>query len=124
MALSRMNQDSLMKGSTEYHENMYCGPCLNSGETAEAMGYCTECVENLCKVCMEYHPTFKVFLNHNVLSEPRQLFLCKPCSRQKTNVQSSGFCLDCEESLCPCCYDFHQRPSASRDHRLINKPDI
>lgn len=123
MAVSKM-QDNFSKGSSEYHDNLHCDMCFSAGKQVNAMGHCSDCVENLCKECMEYHTAIKVCVNHKLLCEPKKLIFCKTCERLYKRMMPSGFCLDCRESLCPSCYDYHPRPSATRDHRLVKEQEL
>lgn len=124
MAASKLLRDSISKSSAEYQETLYCEPCLTTEKEVNAVGYCSDCMENLCKDCFSYHPTIKVCKDHKLLAEPRSVICCKPCAKRLRKVRASGFCLDCRDSLCEQCYDYHPRPSALRLHRLVKKPEI
>lgn len=46
---------------------------------------------------------------------------CAPCLREERNVESSGFCDNCQENLCPACVRQHSKFATMKDHVIHEK---
>ena len=44
-----------------------CDPCIEEGNNATAVKYCTNCEEKLCGDCAGSHLRFKAFKSHHVI---------------------------------------------------------
>ena len=58
---------SLLGASDETLENL-CDPCNYEGNKADAVKFCSDCKEWLCRECSESHKKFKASRNHKILS--------------------------------------------------------
>ena len=47
-------------------------------------------------------------------------FPCSPCVREKKLIESTSFCKDCNEKLCPQCVQFHKKFQVLRTHAIVN----
>ena len=46
---------STLKGGSDYVYDYCCGSCEGTGLQKEAVGYCSDCREYLCKHCFDHH---------------------------------------------------------------------
>ncbi|XP_045174580.2 E3 ubiquitin-protein ligase TRIM71-like [Mercenaria mercenaria] len=49
---------------------------------------------------------------------------CEPCLAIGQQIESHGFCVDCQEHLCKSCFAYHQRLKANKHHHLVNKDNM
>lgn len=47
--------------------NSYCDPCSDEGTSIAAINFCSDCEENLCQACVEYHKKFKATKSHHLM---------------------------------------------------------
>jgi hypothetical protein len=53
--------------------------------------------------------------------KPILIQLCSPCLREERNVQSTHFCDNCKENLCPACVQQHSKFPTMKDHVIHGK---
>ena len=63
-----VKRHTLSSGSDVIFE-LVCVPCDNSGDLNEAGGYCTECSEHLCQICIQSHKKSTTTKHHTLLDK-------------------------------------------------------
>ena len=54
------------KTGLESSKTVSCGPCWKVGRETEPDGYCQECDEHFCSVCIQQHKAVYMFKNHKI----------------------------------------------------------
>ncbi|XP_052778884.1 uncharacterized protein LOC128216364 [Mya arenaria] len=47
-------------------DGLHCEPCLSDGQTRNSKGFCIECNEYLCHLCLDAHRKLRVLKSHHV----------------------------------------------------------
>lgn len=107
---------------------IFCGPCSRDNLTRDASGYCTECSEYFCDVCIKHHKNLKITKNHSV-RDRRQMPIIRYYADDTEMIEicvvHTGelvryFCKDHDESCCGVCATLNHRQC----DRLVYIPEI
>ena len=52
---------------SDFHYDPFCDPCAKKSVNSEATGFCTTCVEFLCKSCDDVHRYLAIASNHTIV---------------------------------------------------------
>ncbi|XP_060573557.1 E3 ubiquitin-protein ligase rnf213-alpha-like, partial [Ruditapes philippinarum] len=80
---------------------MHCEQCFDFGETADAEGFCNECLEYMCTSCVKYHKRQNP--QHNLLDRAAmpQEFCFEQCPIHQKHIRF--YCPKCELFACSDC---------------------
>ena len=108
-----------------HDKEVRCEGCTDSGDKAEA--FCHQCVEFLCKECVETHKVMKLFASHEVDSledlkqgRAREIAVKEPPTK-KCHIHEEPlniYCFDCDSPIC-----HHCAQKEHRNHRNITAPN-
>lgn len=95
-----------------------CGPCSRVGRETEPDGYCHECDEHFCSVCIQQHTTISVFRNH-ILTDRLEMSKEKIIEKEKEEVTETCedhlgemmrfICVDHQQLCCSICATLKHR---------------
>ena len=87
-----------------------CGPCNYEGNEVEAVKFCDDCKELLCRNCAYYHKKYKQFRNHKfvpVAQVPKHEAIgSTPCiviCDCNQNLEVTEYCDDHSDAVCQTC---------------------
>ncbi|XP_053396015.1 E3 ubiquitin-protein ligase rnf213-alpha-like [Mercenaria mercenaria] len=102
---------SFTQDSDEYRE-MHCEQCDMYNEKSTADGFCIECMEYMCNVCLKYHSRLSPGHRQQDKSTMPQDFCFEKCSRH-TSKLIKYYCFTCKTFACYEC--------KLRDHEQCNE---
>ena len=114
MAWSGVNDGSGVNSvKSELVEYLHCDPCKYDGNVNEARGFCQQCGEHLCNVCIQYHRKLQITRTHVInkidnlpkmgLAQKQELL--SPviyCDDHRTN-EVTYFCSNHKGAYCSMC---------------------
>ena len=95
--------------ATSSSQHVNCDPCSRETKTKDCDGYCTDCQENLCEECINYHRKLKLTIGHKVVKSGKLVPLTQNDIKmiQKCNLHSGydvcSFCEDHDKVCCSIC---------------------
>ncbi|XP_053389552.1 uncharacterized protein LOC128552530 [Mercenaria mercenaria] len=101
MAVSKIKEDLKTKESDEIRE-MFCENCDNEGKYAVADGFCVDCNEFLCRVCLKYHNKYK---SEHMTQDKDHMphdYCFEKCSSHPDKC-IKFYCLECKKFACSKC---------------------
>lgn len=100
MAHSNLS-DSIHQSSDEINE-MHCEQCDQHGISTTATGYCVDCAEYMCTMCLVYHSRYKPAHTQQNAANMPQDFCLERCSIHPKHV-IKYFCITCDALACNNC---------------------
>lgn len=103
-------------------EKKKCEPCSNQDKYIDALMFCEDCEELLCKDCSAVHSSQKLTKLHKLLTVDQfvSTVFCEPCRQRELNVQAVKACKICEEKLCEKCVTAHKFQKITKSHELVD----
>lgn len=100
----------------------FCEPCLRDNDHEEALNYCLQCNEYLCKLCTKYHKKSMASLDHRIfkISEMESIEIVPKLEvanicHEHQNEKVQLYCHDHEQPCCALC--------GGTEHRKCEKVD-
>ncbi|XP_045170863.2 uncharacterized protein LOC123533285 [Mercenaria mercenaria] len=95
------NDENITYDSDEVHE-MFCEQCDNHGVYATAGGFCVDCLEYMCDMCMVYHKRYLPgHTQEDRYTMPQDFCLDKCDSHQNKVIKF--YCQKCDKFACTKC---------------------
>lgn len=109
-----MEKQSLDSNEKTKYDKIKCSPCIFGGKTIDAVKWCTNCMEGLCKECIEDHQRH-VTLKHHVTIPVVEYTASLTTPSFETNMickthkrEFEMFCPVHDSAICSLCVDkFH-----------------
>ncbi|XP_053386247.1 uncharacterized protein LOC123539239 [Mercenaria mercenaria] len=101
MAMSKIKEDLETKESDEIPE-MFCEHCDNEGKYAVAHGFCVNCNDFMCIVCLKYHNKYKSEHMTQDKDHMPQDYCFEKCSSHPDKC-IKFYCLECNKFACSKC---------------------
>ncbi|XP_045178960.2 uncharacterized protein LOC123538731 [Mercenaria mercenaria] len=117
MAMSKIKDDLETKESDEIRE-MFCEHCDNEGKYAAADGFCANCNEFMCSVCLKYHNKYKSEHITQDKDHMPQDYCFEKCSSHPDKC-IKFYCLECYKFACLKCVSING--STSHEHHCISQ---
>lgn len=111
LKLARMDA----RGPPREDVEMFCEQCDRDGTYAMADGFCANCTEYLCIVCMKYHK--KYMPNHvqqNKANMPPDFCLVRCSSHSREIIKF--YCPKCDDTVCPKCWQERHKKCSDMKH--------
>ena len=129
MEENKADSSTESRGDSETHSDIKCVPCESDGKQAYAVGFCSVCVEHLCKNCCHDHKRYKATRNHVILKD-KEMPKSAGVFKRMTSLSMCSFHPDREvefkccyhgKFVCPLCLrDVHRYCSQIEDIKLRN----
>ena len=109
-------------------EKKKCEPCATLNKDVDAVMFCQDCEELLCRECSSVHSSQKITKAHQQISvdqmKPADIKVCEPCLVNGVTVEAIKSCKICEEAMCEKCVNAHRSQKATKGNELVEICDF